>query len=148
MKKKSFVNIWHCITYELNSKPSKKACYYCTNFSRFRKNVSGCFTILVFVMGTLMKMVVYRYFKKMQKILDRPINVLILLDQVLHHILSSLFIYFHLYRVFAGELFSEELESSFPYQNKTNWWYFTIIFLQLPTPPFCVNLCLQFFVFL
>ena len=71
--------------------------------SRFWKIFIGSFTILVFVFGTLMKCIVYSYFGKKQRLLERPINILILLEQMFSHFINSYSILFLLLRVFTDK---------------------------------------------
>jgi len=55
---------------------------YILKISSFWKFVVGCVSIFLLVIGSLMKLVIYSFFSKKERHLDRPINSLILLDQV------------------------------------------------------------------
>ena len=59
-----------------------------------------------------MKFVVYSYFRKNQRISSRPINILILLDQILNHALYTFFIFFQLLRIFTDQTLAMFLEEN------------------------------------
>ncbi len=85
---------------------------YFLKISPFWKMCVGCFTIFVFVSGSFMKFVVYSYFRKNQRISSRPINILILLDQILNHALYTFFIFFQLLRIFTDQTLAMFLEEN------------------------------------
>jgi hypothetical protein len=55
---------------------------YILQMSNVGKKSLGSLLLLAFIWGNLMKLVIYRYFFRKEKIMGKPINVLIILDQV------------------------------------------------------------------
>ena len=55
---------------------------YILQMSSLGKKSLGSLLLLAFIWGNLMKLVIYCYFFGKEKIFEKPINVLIILDQV------------------------------------------------------------------
>jgi hypothetical protein len=96
----------------LTSMTEDERSYFLKIFPYWKK-VVGCVVIFVFVFGSLMRCVVYSYFRKNHRVSSRPINLLILLDQILTHVLHTFFSFFQLFRLFTNKTPAMFLEENY-----------------------------------
>ncbi len=57
----------------------------------YEKVIMSLVSVLTLIWGTFMKCFIYYNISK-EKVSERPINILIAIDQVIHHVLNSVFI--------------------------------------------------------
>ena len=63
--------------------------------------------------GSLMKVLMYFHFKKMERFLEKPINVLILMDMICNHFVLAVFVIQYLAALVLDSTFIELLRSEF-----------------------------------
>jgi len=65
---------------------------YILQIPTFWKRTIGLFLAASFIWGSLMKVLMYFHFKGMERFFEKPINILILMDMLIHHFAALVYV--------------------------------------------------------